>query len=138
MQYYQIRWTTLVNLPVENGAINDQPALHWNELSIAEAFFACVLKHPQVISLAASALPGSSMFDRVFLDGCYPGPYIDYHWPLNVAADDLAFHFVKPVVFFLDDPLPTAPRALVDVCGLLVEQIKTLRDLLYVRVMLLP
>jgi hypothetical protein len=101
-----------------------------NELTIAEAFFACVLKHPEVVSLAASALPGSWMFDHVFRDGCYPGPYIDYHWPLNVVADDLAFHFVKPIVIFLDDPLPTAPRALIDVCGLLVEQIKTLRDLL--------
>jgi hypothetical protein len=99
-----------------------------NDLTIAEAFFACVLKHPEVISLAASALSGSAMFDRVFRDGCYPGPYIKYHWPLNVTVDELAFDFVRP--YLLDSPLPTASKALVDVCGVLVEQINALRDLL--------
>ena len=38
---------------------------------------------------------------------------------------------MRPVDHFLDDPLPTSPKyALVDVCGLLVEQIKNLRELL--------
>lgn len=101
-----------------------------HELSIAEAFFACVLKHPDVISLATAALSGAPMFDHVFRDGQYPGPYVDYCWPLNISADDLAFHFVKPVVFFLDDPMPRPPKAITDLCEVVVEQIKALRSLL--------
>jgi len=103
-------------------------ALHG--LSIAEAFKKYVLNDPDVVSLATVVLKQDRIHTHVFQEGQYPGPYEDYTWPLEIAVDDLAFHFVKPAAFYMGDPLPDASKEVIEVSKILVALIKSMKDLL--------
>jgi hypothetical protein len=100
-----------------------------NGLSIAEAFEKYVLKDPLVVSLA-TALPQDQSCLSVFQEGQYPGPYVEYAWPLDVTPEDLAFQFVRPVVYFTGDPDPVVSKEILSVSAALVARIGAIKDLL--------
>jgi hypothetical protein len=101
-----------------------------NDLSIAEVFEKYVLKDPAVVPLAAAALQKDKSFLSVFQEGQYPGPFVEYAWPLDITPEDLARRFVKPVVYFVGDPDPVISKELVDVSAALVARIGAIKDLL--------
>jgi hypothetical protein len=66
----------------------------------------------------------------VFRDGQAPGPFTDFHWPLDSEASAIAFQFVASPIKFLDDPIATASPAVLAVSEALADRIARLRDLL--------
>ncbi len=99
-------------------------------LSLSEAFHRYVLNDPEVAPLADAVVRLNREYESIFREGQFPGPYVVFTWPLDIAAGDLAFQFVRPAAFFLDSPLPEAPDAVDKVCVVMVDRLKALRDLL--------
>jgi hypothetical protein len=99
-------------------------------LSLGEAFRAHVLNNRDIISAAKLALQRDGSFDRIFREGQFPGPYVEYVWPLYIEPDELAWDFVRPVAFFSEDPLPATPKAIIDLSAMMVGRIRALRDVL--------
>lgn len=84
-------------------------------LPIAEAFRKHVLEHQEVAELGrkiAKTRPSSS---AVFLEGQYPGPFVNFHWPLHATSESIAHAFVSQPIVFLGDalPVPSQPEAAV-------------------------
>lgn len=100
-----------------------------NGLSLAEAFSKYVLGDPDVTALAALVLKQDEAYMAIFREGRYPGPYVEYAWPLDITADELAYQFVRPVVYFLG-PDPTISKEIRDVSAALVARIGMIRELL--------
>src|SRR5437868_7124514 len=96
-------------------------------LSLAEAFKKHVLNHPAVMTSSAAVLRQDNSYESVFRDGRFPGPYVEYTWPLDLTARELSYQFVKSLIF---DPDRTIPKEILDVSELLAARIKMLRDLL--------
>jgi hypothetical protein len=99
-------------------------------LSLAEVFDRYVLNDPAVVSLAAFVTQQNNMYTNVFREGQYPGPYVKYAWPLDITPDELAFQFVRPVVFFTDEPDPVISKEILDVSTILVARIREIKTLL--------
>lgn len=99
-------------------------------LSLGEAFFKCVLRDAEVQSLAQEVIEHENGYSSVFRDGQYPGPYVEHSWALDITANELAFQFVRPVLFCLDDPLPEASVEIRRVCEVIVDRMQALRGLL--------
>ena len=99
-------------------------------LSLAEAFARCVLNDPAVLSLAVLVTQRDKTHMSVFREGRYPSRYIEYAWPLDISPDDLAFQFVRPVAFYIGEPLPIASREILDVSTILVARIREIKSLL--------
>jgi hypothetical protein len=99
-------------------------------LSLAEAFERYVLNDPAVVSSAAVVTQQNKAHTSVFSEGRYPGHYVEYAWPLDISPDDLAFQFVRPVAFFIDEPLPMVSKEILDVSTILVDRIREIKSLL--------
>jgi subtilisin family serine protease len=99
-------------------------------LSLAEVFERYVLNDPSVVSSAALVTQQDKTHTSVFSEGRYPGHYVEYAWPLDINPDDLAFQFVRPVAFFMDDPLPMVSKEILEVSTILVARIKEIKSLL--------
>jgi hypothetical protein len=101
-------------------------ANYLNGLSLTEAFRRYVIGDPEVAALAKRVLKTDPSESAVFLEGQAPGPFIGFHWPLDLTASALAFRFVS---------LPTGdPRtpstAISAVSEVLADRIAALRDIL--------
>src|SRR6185437_5797206 len=77
-------------------------------LSLGEAFFKCVLEDPEVQTRAAEVLRRDSDYASVLRDGQYPGNIVTYNWPLDVTVNELAFEFVRPMVWYSNTEEPRA------------------------------
>ncbi len=102
-------------------------------LSLSEAFRKFVLEDPEISTLGKMIVKQEGRYAEVFSDGQYPGPYINFIWPLDVTASDLAFQFVRPVVFFVPGPpLPEPSENIHRVSGALADRLQSLRRMLAV------
>jgi hypothetical protein len=99
-------------------------------LSLAQAFEIFVLKDPDVTSSASSVLQHDRAHESVFREGQYPGPYVEYVWPLDVAGSDLAFQFVRSGAFCTTAATPVVPRVILDISEILAARIREFRELL--------
>jgi hypothetical protein len=100
-------------------------------LSLSDAFRQFVLEDPEVGALGKIIVEQERQYVEVFRDGQYPGPFIDFCWPLDVSAGDLVFQFVRPVVFLVPGaPLPKGSEAVHRVASVLAEKLQSLRRML--------
>jgi hypothetical protein len=99
-------------------------------LSPSEAFHRFVLNDPDVTALATPLIEINRSYECIFREGQFPGPYIEFAWPLDITAEDLAFEFVRPAVFFSNVPLPEASIEVKRLCVPLVERLVAIRNLL--------
>jgi hypothetical protein len=98
-------------------------------LTLGEAFFKCVLQDPEVRVLAKE-LPGEEIQHASIIDeGQCPGIYVEYNWPLDVTANDLAYEFVRPILIDLDEPLPKPSVEIVRWCEVVVDRLCALLSL---------
>jgi len=134
MEYYQLRFAVVHPLQPrsfsDGGSMLRSPnaASLLHGLSLSEAFHKYVLNDPEVVSLADAVMRLGHEYESIFREGQFPGPYVKFTWPLDIAAGDLAFQFVRPLD--LGGSLPEAPDAVEKVCAVIVDRLKALRELL--------
>jgi hypothetical protein len=105
-------------------------ANHLDGLSLAEAFQKYVLNDPEVVTSAKNLMKTEPRHSAVFIDGQAPGPFLDFHWPLDLSASAMAFRFIASLIYFMDDPLPEPSAALSAISEVLADRIGKLRDML--------
>lgn len=98
--------------------------------SLSAAFKKSVLEDLEVAELAKKILQREPTHATIFRDGQFPGPFIDYKWPLDLTASNLAYQFVKPVLIILGEPLPKAPDDIKKVSEVIVDRLGALRAIL--------
>ena len=109
-------------------ALNDAEQLHG--LSLIEGFKKFVLEDPEVVALSMHVLAADKGHTAIFRDGQAPGPFVDFHWPLDPTASALAYQFVSSPVMFIDDAIETPSQAISAVSEALADRIARFRDLL--------
>ncbi|ARP98243.1 hypothetical protein [Pseudorhodoplanes sinuspersici] len=98
-------------------------------LTLAEAFRKCVLEDPEVVACGERVTSAGT--DRaVFQEGQYPGPFVDFKWPLDQSAEDLGFEFVRQIVFWAGEPSPKPTVSMVAAANALADRWAALRRLL--------
>jgi hypothetical protein len=107
-----------------DSASNAANQLHG--LSLIEGFKEFVLNDPEVLALSKHVVAAHKGHAAVFRDGQAPGPFIDFHWPLDLSASEIAFRFVSLPTG--DDPTPSA--AISAVSKALADRIGALREIL--------
>src|SRR5690242_15927092 len=91
-------------------------------LTLSQAFHKYVSNDPEVASLAAAAIRSDQEHEVIFRDGRYPGLHVRFTWPLDISADDLAFQFILPRVFYLEHYASTeAPDVVKKVCAMMAD-----------------
>jgi hypothetical protein len=98
--------------------------------SLSDIFKWWVIEDPEVAALGKQVSSEAALHVPVFRDGQYPGYYVNFNWPLDLNADDLAFHFVKPFFSYVEDPMPGASEAVKGVARTVVDRLQALRALL--------
>jgi hypothetical protein len=101
-------------------------ANHLHGLSLIEGFKDFVLNDPKVVALSKQVVAAYKGHAVVFRDGQTSGPFIDFHWPLDLSASEIAFRFVS--LPFGDAPTPSA--AISAVSEALADKIGALREIL--------
>jgi hypothetical protein len=100
-------------------------------LSLSDAFRQLVLEDPEITLLGKMIVEQEGAHGDVFNKGQYPGPYVDFNWPLDITASDLAFQFIRPLIFVIPGPpLPEASKAVQQVSGLIAGRLRALRQML--------
>jgi hypothetical protein len=100
-------------------------------LSLSEAFRQFVLEDPEISALGKMIVEQEGSHVEVFRDGQYPGPIVDFVWPLDVSASDLVFQFVRPVVIIIPGPpIPKGSDAIQRVSSALADRLQSLRRML--------
>ncbi len=61
-------------------------ASYLNGLSLPDAFRRYVLDDPEVVALGKRVVKTTKRHVDVFRDGMFPGPLVDFHWPLDATA----------------------------------------------------
>jgi hypothetical protein len=111
------------------GIVMDSASSAANQLhglSLIEGFKEFVLNDPEIVALSKHVVAADKGHAAVFRHGQAPGPFIDFHWPLDSSASEIAFRFVSSP--FGDDPTPSA--AISAVSKALADRVGALRDLL--------
>lgn len=106
----------------------DAPEL-LHDRGLGEVFMTSVIKDPEVAALGRRVM-ASEGYRHVFLEGNAPGPYIDSHWAVDADEENLAFEFVRPIVWSLDTSLPRPSAAIMAAAKVLADRIAALRELL--------
>jgi len=101
-------------------------AAYLNGLSLTEAFRRYVIEDPEVSALAKCVLKTGARHSSVFLEGQAPGPFVDFHWPLDTTASAIAFRFVDSPLGIIGNP----SAAILAVSEVLADRIAALRDML--------
>jgi hypothetical protein len=109
-------------------ATNIQDRLHGRGLG--EAFIECVLKDPEVEQAAVQFLEEQPHHEAVFKQGKFPGPSIQYSWPVESSEADYTLHFQRTGVVVIDRPLPPSSEVLKSVAALLHDRMRAFRALL--------
>src|SRR3954469_3576085 len=105
-------------------------ANHLHGLSLIEGFKKFVLDDAEVVALSKPVAAANAGHAAVFRDGQVPGPFVDFHWPLDSAASAIAFRFVASPLIIIGDPIPEPSPAIFAVSEALADRIARLRDLL--------
>ena len=139
-------WRTLVLWKLERSIIVDRstppipifnvrvfPLIHSEDaatrlsgLSLAAIFRKCVLDDPEVVA-CSKRIADRQRYEDVFTKGQTPGPYVEFAGSCDMTASELAFDFVRPVVFFTGQELPRAPAAIQRVSEIIVNRWQRLR-----------
>lgn len=98
-------------------------------LAIAEAFRKHVFNE-EVADLGRKASEKRACNSAVFLEGQFPGPFVDFHWPLHATAESIAYAFVRLPVIFLGEQLPSPSEQEIAVSSQLADRIGSFRTLL--------
>jgi|SRR6476660_101052 hypothetical protein len=105
-------------------------ANHLHGLSLTEGFKTFVLDDPEVVALSKPVVAADKGHAAVFRDGQAPGPFVDFHWPLDLTASAIAFRFVASPLIIVGDPIAAPSSAIFAVSEVLADRIARLRDLL--------
>jgi hypothetical protein len=105
-------------------------AAHLANRALVDACLSFVFGDPEVRSLAKRLLKTEPAHAATFQDGQYPGLYIEYTWPVDINASDLAWQFVKPGIFDVSARLPEASDAVNNVSRVLADRWQALRAIL--------
>ena len=105
-------------------------ASYLNGLSLAQVFRRYIIEDPEVSTLAKCVLKAGAGHSPVFLEGQAPGPFVDFHWPLDTTASAIAFRFVASPLVILGSPLPSPSSAILAASEVLADRIAALRDIL--------
>jgi hypothetical protein len=105
-------------------------AANLDGLSLTQAFQRYVINDPEVVAQGQKLLKVENRHSSVFREGQAPGPFVDYHWPLDSTALALADRFVAQFIHFAGEPLPAPSAAILNISAVLVDRIRRLRDLL--------
>jgi hypothetical protein len=105
-------------------------ANHLHGLSLIEGFKKFVLDDPEVVALSKPVVAADKGHAAVFRDGQAPGPFVDFHWPLDLTASAIAFRFVASPLIIVGDPIAAPSSAIFAVSEVLADRIARLRDLL--------
>jgi hypothetical protein len=105
-------------------------ANHLHGLSLIEGFKKLVLNDPEVVALSKPVVAADKGHAAVFRDGQAPGPFIDFHWPLDSTASAIAFRFVASPLIIIGDAIATPSSAIVAVSEVLADRIARLRGFL--------
>ena len=90
-------------------------------LGLGTAFKRFVLEDARVRELGEQVVAPDGRHREVFEQGQSPGPVIEFTWALDVDPAELAYAFVRPIVFFVPGPpLPEATPAMHAVADLIV------------------
>jgi hypothetical protein len=94
--------------------------------SLVQAFRKLVLEDPEIAALSKPLTRDVT----VFKEGQFPGPYVNYHWPLDLTAEQCAYAFVNSPFanIYFDIPSPSTEQSAVSVP--LVDRLQALRGLL--------
>jgi hypothetical protein len=104
-------------------------ASYLSGLSLADAFRRYVLDDPEVVALGKRLMKTTKRHAHVFRDGMFPGPLVDFHWPLDATAESIEYSFV-PQSTSVDHWLP-APSAMISaVSAALADRVQGLRNVL--------
>jgi hypothetical protein len=114
---------------MQTEAVNDQ-VRYLNGLSLAEAFRKFVIEDSEVAAVGRRLSEASRGNSAVFSDGQFPGPFVDFHWPLHSTPESIAWAFVYSPIMFMDEPLPSASDLEKAVSKLLSDRIAVLKDYL--------
>jgi hypothetical protein len=107
------------------------PVSRFFGLSLSEAFRRFVLEDPEISALGKMIVEQEHSHGEVFNEGQYPGPWVEFKWPLDITASDLVFQFVRPVVFvFPGPPLPDGSEVIHRVSTALADRLQSLRRML--------
>ena len=110
---------------MQTEAINDQ-VKYLNGLSLAEAFRKLVIDDSEVVAAGRRLSEVSQRNSAVFSDGQFPGPFVDFHWPLRSTPESIAWAFVYSPIMFMDEPLPTPSELEKTASKILSERIAAL------------
>lgn len=119
--------------PSDPGTLMDfalNAANHLHGLSLIEGFKKLVLNDPELIALSKPVVAADKGHAAVFRDGQAPGPFVDFHWPLDSTASAIAFRFVASPLIIIGDPIAAPSSAIFAVSEVLADRIARLRDLL--------
>lgn len=119
--FYDLRVFPVLHAPNVADLLHDQ--------SLADVFMGFVVRDPEV-SVLGELVVAQGGHREVFAGGMAPGPIIDYHWAIDKNAEELAFDFVRTMIYFLHDPIPRPSAAISAVAEVLTVRIAALRRLL--------
>lgn len=100
-----------------------------NGLGLGEAFRRCVIDDPEVVMLGKLVI-GRCGHRAVFEEGNAPGPFVSFHWSLGLSAKDLAWEFVRPLIYFISAPLPEPSPEISNASIALADRCQALQRLL--------
>jgi hypothetical protein len=113
------------------------PALHapnaidlLHEKALADVFMNFVLRDPELVMLSGLCTRADRISPADFSSGHAPGPFVDFHWPLDLNADEMAYQFVDSPLHIIGDPLPTASPLVVEISEVICRRIGALIALL--------
>ena len=75
-------------------------------LSLSAAFRKFVLEDSEVSALGKEVICQEGRHREVFAEGQIPGLMVDFKWPIDLTATELAFRFVSPPLIIAGAPLP--------------------------------
>jgi hypothetical protein len=104
-------------------------ASYLNGLSLVDAFRRYVLDDPEVVALGNRLMKTTKRYAHVFLDGMFPGPLDDFHWPLDATVESIEYSFV-PQSPNVDIWLPTPSAMISAVSAALADRVQGLRRVL--------
>ena len=119
--------TKLYNVRVFPLIHSEDAAARLSGCSIVQAFRKCVLQDPEVTT-SSKRLRDYTRHRSVFEEGQFPGPMIDYRWPLDLTAEGLAYDFVRIGIMFIGDPLPKASPEIEHTATIMVDRWQRLRQ----------
>ena len=122
VQLYELRIFPILHVPNAAELLYDR--------SLADVFMEAVVRDPEVIGKGKKVIAQRPGDHDVFDNGRVPGPFVDYHWPIDAVGPELAYDFVRILIHFPGVPEPRPSEAVLAVADILADRIAALRGLL--------